>query len=228
MHNTIVIMKKQIRDTFKNKTILIQFVLFPVMTLIMENTIKIEGMPKNFFTKLFAVMYIGMAPFVSTASVISEEKEKNTLRVLMMADVKPRQYLTGVGIHIWTICMIGALVMSIGLPSTDRGFFLLIMGIGFFISVMAGACVGVFSKNQMVATSLTMPFMMILAFAPMLSMFNETIKKYSAALYTQLLRMLFDQMSFEAISQKDVVILCVNALICITLFFLAYRKKGLD
>ena len=164
MNNTIAIIKKQLKDTLKNKTILIQFLMFPMMTIIMENAINIEGMPEHFFIKLFAVMYIGMAPFVSMASIISEEKEKNTLRVLMMADVKPREYLFGTGLYVWTICMLGALVMSVGLSAADMPFFLLVMAIGLAISVIAGACVGVFAKNQMMATSLTMPLMMIFSF----------------------------------------------------------------
>ena len=60
MRNSLIILKKQLKDTLKNKTVLIQFILFPVMTLIMENAIKIDGMPELFFTKLFSVMYIGM------------------------------------------------------------------------------------------------------------------------------------------------------------------------
>ena len=89
MRNVGVIIKKQLKDTIKNKTVLIQFIMFPVMTLVMENAIHIKDMPENFFTKLFAVMYMGMAPLTAGASIISEEKEKNTLRVLMMANVKP-------------------------------------------------------------------------------------------------------------------------------------------
>ena len=74
MRNSIIIIKKQLKDTFKNKTILIQFLLFPVMTLVMENTINMEGMPDLFFTKLFSVMYIGMAPLTSVAAIITKEK----------------------------------------------------------------------------------------------------------------------------------------------------------
>ena len=228
MTNTIVIIKKQIRDTLKNKEILIQFVLFPLMTVVMENAIKMEDMPELFFTRLFAVMYIGMAPFVTTASIISEEKEKNTLRVLMMADVKPWQYLIGIGLYVWIICMLGAVVMALGLPSADRGFFLLIMGIGFVISIIAGACIGVFSKNQMMATSLTMPFMMIFSFAPMLSMFNESIQKISTVVFTQQLRVLFDKMTFDGFSKTGMIVLCVNVIFCAGMFVFAYQKKGLD
>ena len=46
--NIIAILQKQIKDTFKNKTILIQFIMFPILAVIMENGIKIEGMPGNF------------------------------------------------------------------------------------------------------------------------------------------------------------------------------------
>ena len=228
MHNILVIIKKQIRDTLKNKSILIQFILFPLMTIIMENAIHLDDMPECFFTKLFAVMYIGMAPFVTTASIIAEEKEKNTLRVLMMADVKPWQYLIGIGVYVQAICMVGACIMSTGLPTSDRGYFLLIMSIGFMISIIAGACVGIFSRNQMMATSLTMPFMIIFSFAPMLSMFNESIKKYSTVVFTQQIRILFDKMSFEGYSQTGMAILCASVLICVGLFFFAYQRKGLE
>ena len=96
MRNILVVFKKQLRDTLKNITILIQFVLFPAFALIMEYFIDIDDMPEYFFVKLFAVMYIGMAPLTATAAIIAEEKEKNTLRVLMNANIRPWQYLIGV------------------------------------------------------------------------------------------------------------------------------------
>ena len=95
------ILWKQMKDTLKNKTILIQFLMFPIMTIIMENAIEIENMPEHFFAVLFAVMFIGMAPLTSMSAIISEEKEKNTLRVLLMSNVKPMEYLFGVGVYVW-------------------------------------------------------------------------------------------------------------------------------
>lgn len=228
MQNVIVIFKKQLRDTLKNKMILIQFILFPVLTLIMENCITINDMPEHFFTKLFAVMYIGMAPLVSASSIIAEEKEKDTLRVLMHANIKPWQYLAGVGSYIWLICMIGASIMSAGLPSDERLFFLCVMAIGFVISIIAGACVGIFAKNQMTATSVVMPVMMVLSFAPMLAMFNDIIKKGATVFYTQQLRLVFDEMNWRAFSGKSVLIICMNALLFVLLFAVLYRKKGLE
>ena len=93
MKNIKAVFMKQMLDTVKNKTVFIQFLMFPIMAVIMENAVKIEDMPEHFFAKLFAVMFIGMAPLSSMSAIISEEKEKNTLRTLMMSSVKPWQDL---------------------------------------------------------------------------------------------------------------------------------------
>ncbi len=228
MRNIMIIIKKQLKDTLKNKTIFIQFILFPIMTLIMENAVNIEGMPPMFFTKLFSVMYIGMAPITSMAAIISEEKEKNTLRVLMMANVKPWQYLIGVGIYVWAICMAGAGVMAAGLDENHIAVYLCVMGIGFVISIIAGACIGIYAKNQMAATSVVMPVMMVFSFAPMLSMFNDKIQKIAKICYTQQLKGILDNMSLENVSGESVIIILVNAALFTVLFCTTYKRKGLE
>ena len=228
MHNAGVIFKKQLKDTLKNKTVLIQFIMFPAMTLLMENAVKIPDMPELFFTKLFSVMFLGMAPITSAAAIISEEKEKNTLRVLMMANVKPWEYLLGVGLYVWTLCMAGAGIMATGFPASDIPFYLGIMAAGLVISVVIGACIGVFASNQMSATSLFVPVMMVFSFSPMLAMFNDKIEKVARVFYTQQLRVLMNQMSFEGIKTESILILVVNAVLAVVLFFAAFRKKGLE
>ena len=80
MKNIKAVFMKQILDTIKNKTVFIQFLMFPIIAVIMENAVKIEDMPEHFFAKLFAVMFIGMSPLSCMSAIISEEKEKNTLR----------------------------------------------------------------------------------------------------------------------------------------------------
>lgn len=228
MRNVKIIIQKQLMDTLKNKTVLIQFVLFPLMTLVMENAIHVEGMPPLFFTKLFSVMYMGMAPLTAAASIISEEKEKNTLRVLTMANVKSWEYLLGVGAYVWALCMAGTLVMASGFEKSLIPFYLLVMGLGLALSVGAGACVGIWAKNQMVATSLVMPVMLVLSFMPMLAMFNETIEKAARFFYTQQVRTLLNDMTLAGLGIGDAMILAANALLMGLLFFTAFRRKGLE
>ena len=76
MKNICAVFLKQVSDTLKNKTVLIQFLMFPVLVIIMENAVKIEDMPEHFFARLFAVMFVGMAPLTCMSAIISEEKEK--------------------------------------------------------------------------------------------------------------------------------------------------------
>lgn len=225
-----VILWKQIKDTLKNKTILIQFVMFPILTLIMENAIEIEGMPEHYFALLFGVMYVGMAPLVSMASIISEEKGNNTLRVLLMSNVKPLEYLLGVGIYIWVICMIGALVIGFAgkYSGTALAGFVLILGIGILVSILVGAAIGTWSKNPMMATSISMPVMMIFSFLPMLSMFNETIGKFAKILYSQQINLLLEQVEHIQLSWESVVVIGGNMVVASVLFVVAYRRSGLE
>ena len=172
MRNIAAVFTKQLKETLKNKSILIQFLMFPVMVLIMENAIVLEGMPEHFFVKLFAVMFVGMAPLTCISSIISEEKEKDTLRALMMSNVHPFEYLIGIGLYVWLMCMVGAAVFAVtgGYESKDFLMFMVIMAAGILLSELTGAVIGVFSKDQMAATSVTVPVMMVFSFLPMLSM----------------------------------------------------------
>ena len=228
MNGISTVFLKQVKETLKNKAILIQFVMFPLLAVIMENSIKIDGMPEHFFAKLFSVMFIGMAPLTCMSSVISEEKEKNTLRVLMMSNVKPIQYLLGIGSYIWIMCMAGAAVFAEagGYKGAEKGKFILIMAIGIILSMLVGAVIGIASKNQMSATSVTIPVMMVFSFLPMLSMFNETIEKIAKVTYSQQISLLVNN-NFENMT-GGIIVIAINLVLAAVLFFAAYRKNGME
>lgn len=230
MRNICAVFLKQINETFKNKTILTQFVLFPAFALIMENAIKLQDMPEHFFVKLFSVMFVGMAPLTCMSSILSEEKEKNTLRALLMSNVKPVQYLLGVGSYLWLMCMAGSVVFA--LCGQYRGkelvAFLLIMAAGILLSILVGAAIGVFSRNQMTATSITIPVMMVFSFLPMIATFNEKIAKLAKITYSQQISMLINNINDVTIEMENFVILLANMLVAIVLFLLAFYRKGLE
>lgn len=230
MKNIGAVFLKQILDTVKNKTIFIQFIMFPVMAVIMENAVKIENMPEHFFTRLFSVMFVGMAPLTCMSAVISEEKEKNTLRALMMSGVKPWQYLVSVGSYIFVMCMAGTAVFAaLGeFSGGGLGRFFAATAAGIAVSELAGAVIGICAGNQMAATSVTIPVMMIISFLPMLSMFNESIRKAAAVFYSQQISDIINGIGSTEISAKSVIVIAANFAAAVVLFAVAYRKKGLD
>ena len=230
MNNIQIILKKQIKDTLKNKAVLIQFILFPLMAFIMTGTVEIPDMPADFFVNLFGVMYVGMAPLVAMSAIISEEKEKNTLRVLMMADVTPTQYLAGIGGCVFWMCMAGAAVfcaLSERGTFQERAVFLLIMAVGILTSLLLGAAIGVGSPNQMAATSVTVPVMMIFSFLPMISMFNGTIRKIAKVTYSQQIDILINAQGKEGNFTESAVIIILNMILFAGLFGALYKKGGL-
>lgn len=102
--------------------------------------------------------------------------------------------------------------------------FMLIMFIGHTISMLSGAAIGVFSKNQMMATSLTVPIMMIFSFLPMLSMFNDSIKKIAKFFYSEQLYLLINDLNAIEIKAETIVILGINVCLILSCFIIAYQK----
>lgn len=226
MRHILTIFGKQVRDTLRNKTVLIQFLMFPAMAVIMTKSVQIEGMPPHFFIKLFATMYVGMAPLTSVAAILSEEKEKNTLRVLLMARVTPWQYLAGVGSYVFICCMLGAGVLCMLGSYTwqERGIFLLIMAVGILASLLLGAAIGAGSGSQMAATSVTVPVMLLFSFLPMLSMFNDAISRVAKYTYTEQIRLLLEALETRESEAGAVVIIAGNILLFGGAFVLLYRN----
>lgn len=231
MKNSKAIFIKQIKDTFKNKTVLIQFIMFPILTILMEKAVNVEELPEHFFVNMFAAMYIGMAPLTAMSAVISEEKEKNTLRALLLSNVKPMEYLLGIGAYVWSACMIGAYVFAVvgEYRGKDLISFLVIMAVGILASSLIGAAIGTWSSSQMAATSLSVPAMIVFSFLPMISQFNESVKNVAKYVYSQQISLLISDLTNvgTGISIESLTIILLNTAVAFLCFILAYRKCGL-
>lgn len=228
--NVRAVFRKQVKETLKNKEVLVQFMMFPLIAVVMENLVQVEGLPEGYFVNLFSAMYVGMAPLIAMVSILAEEKEKGTLRALLMANVKPAEYLIGVGSYVWAACMAGACIFMVtgGYKGKTALFFLMVMGAGIFISLVLGAAIGASCRNQMAATAISVPVMLALSFLPMLSAFNETVGKAAKFVYTQQVSLLINHVSEKSMSFQNGSIILANFLFAAIFFAYAYRKAGID
>ena len=226
MRNIFAIMKKQLKETLKNKPVLIQFIIFPVMAVIMAKFVEVPGMSPTYFVKMFAGMFVGMSPLVATSSILSEEKDQGTLRVLFMSNVTSAEYLLAIGSYVFLLSMAGAGVMCLagGYTGFDALEFLIILAVGILTSILIGAAIGAFSKNQMVATSIMTPLMMVFAFVPMIGNFNEQVQKVSKVLYSGQIDYLIGNIEGNESMIFSLLIILINAIIALALFALAYRN----
>lgn len=231
MNRTIAIMKKQLKDTLKNKVTLIQFVLFPVLAfLFTEFVAKADAdLPDNYFMTLFATMYVGFVPLINMTSIISEEREKKSLRMLVMSNVKPFEYLIGVGSYVLLLCTVGGIAFGLtgGYSGMELLRFELIMILGTLASLLMGSAIGIFSKNQGAANALAMPLAMITAFLPMIAMFNEKFSSIAKVLYTQQINYMVNDMSASNFTSDRFIIIGANMLLFLLAFIFIYSKADL-
>ena len=99
---------------------------------------------------------------------------------------------------------------------------------GIILSELTGAVIGIFSRNQMTATSISVPVMMLFAFLPMLSMFNDTIKSVAQVTYSQQISELINGIGDSGIQTESLIVIAVNFALAVILFTVAYKRKGLE
>ena len=225
------IFQKQIKDLFKNLQVLILFFVYPIVALIMTSAISGEfGLGSElFFISIFASMHCIFSPIVATVAIISEEKEKNTLRALIMSNVKPTDYLISIGGFVFICTMVTGIIFLFAADFTTEAIlkFLLSMSIGTICSIVLGLSIGGFSKNMTSANAIAVPVGMVFAFLPMLATFNEKIANISRFTYGYQISSLISSDSFN-ISLTDVTIILSNLLLFIIAFILVFRKNKLE
>ena len=103
--------------------------------------------------------------------------------------------------------------------------FISLSALGIIISIIIGAVIGMFSRNQMSATSFTIPVMMVLSFVPMLSMFNDIVKSIGEFIYTQRINQMFELLSTNPYTFSSIAVLALSACISLALFIVLFHKK---
>ncbi len=227
MRSTKAIFIKQAKDIFRNPMILIEFIIFPAVALIMTELIAKtnDAIPPNMFVTMMASIFTGMALIPTMAGIIAEDTERQSLRFLVMAGVKPHQYLLGAGGFVLLAGIIGSGVFTlIGSFTAEEALkFLTVMILSAAASIILGAAVGILSKNQQSAMAASMPLAVIFGFTPMIASFNETIEKAASVLYTQQMNVIVND--FSANFPLAIAVIAANIAVFSVVFAVAYRKK---
>ena len=133
----------------------------------------------------------------------------------------------GIGSYVWSACMIGSILLAVagGFKGKELAVYLGIMCIGILISLLAGAAIGIMSRTQMAATSITVPVMMVFSFLPMIGMFNEGVKKLADLTYSGQIYMWLQKIGDLQLTIKNWTVVLVNLMIAVICFVMAYRKS---
>ena len=229
MRNIKAVFIKQAKDMFKNPMVLTMFIIFPLVALIMSELVakSNDDISNNMFVTMMAAIFIGMTLINTMAGILGEDIERKSLRFLIMAGVKPHQYLFGVGGFILLAATITSIIFTLigNFTNIEILKFLIIMIAGAAASIILGASIGMLSKNQQVASSIGMPIAVIFGFTPMIASFNETVEKFASILYTQQINVIVNDFSISLF--KPLLVCLLNILVFLLIFVFAYKKKGL-
>jgi len=215
---------KQVNDFPKNMSVSIMYILWPAIAFVMAHFMGEYGDAQ---VAMFAGMFVGSTPMIAIANTVAEDNEYKGLRFLVMAGVKPWQYLLGLtgSVLLLAAFSVTAFVFIGGFAGEQLTRFLITAALSCLASAILGGAIGIFSKNVQQATSLYTPAMMLLMFAPMLSMFNETIQRFAQFVFSyQVLLIVLDP---YADFERAILVILANIVLLLAFFILAYKKKGL-
>lgn len=229
MKSVKAIFIKQAKDMFKNPMVLVMFIIFPAVALIMTQLIakSNDDIPNNMFVTMMAAIFAGMGLVTAASGVIAEDIERKSLSFLIIAGVKPYQYLLGTGGFFLLAGTVTSVVFTLigDFTIIEAIKFLAVMITGTTSSIILGMTIGMFSKNQQAATSLGMPVAVIIGFTPMVAAFNETAAKIAGVLYTQQINVIVNDFSVSLF--KPILVIVSNIAVFTVLFVVAYTNKGL-
>lgn len=224
--------KLGIEDLLKNMNVLIYIILPVLFALLYSN---MGELSKDFAFSLCILLMLSMVPVALMGTIIAEEKEKNTLRTLMLNDVSATQILFAKAL----ICMLFVVIDSLlifFLMDISFSYFLVYQGVSIFVGlavILFGAVVGLLAKNQMSAGLLSMPFMVILMAPLFVSFFdNKIANSISACLPTDAMMTIILNVSSNTANFSNTIlpllVIFFWLILSIILFKIAYQKVGID
>lgn len=232
LHNLRAVLYKQFGDMSRNKMLIFMMLMYPILLLVFYFLLKNNNnQVLDFIFPTFVTMHIIMSPIICFSSVLSEEKEKGTLRVLLLSGVNAIEYFLGVFLCLLFFLMLSTVpyyfLLNLQLKEGLQLFLISLVGVS--CSSLLGSIIGIVAKSQIVVGTISSPVSMVIGLLPMMSNFSSDLKKASDYLYSQ---RIYDfiysfRMNTVNITVKDFIIFGGNFIIFALLFVIVYRKKGL-
>lgn len=193
----------------------------------------IIGEVSTYALSMAVLFNIAMALYV-TALLLAEEKEKNTLRVLMTSSVRGIEYFLGtvfpILIEVEIINVILALLLGVTMSPYVWIIYLLMTSLATLSCTMIGMIFGIFAKNQMNTSSIITPAVIILMLIPMFSELLPFMKVISECLFTGIVMNVINKLSYANISVSLIqwCILSSECIITLLLFLILYKRNGFE
>lgn len=240
MHKLSAVMEMKLRTLFSKN-----FIIMPLFSIGFTFVMKLvygavagdgmNNMMHGLALSYGALMNITGTGIYCVSAALAEEKEKHTLRVLMTSSVNGLEFFLGsllpvVGMML-AVNVVAALIAGVSMTGVQWAVYLGVSLLAAVTSAVVGMIFGIFSKNQVTASTVTTPALLIFMMVPMFGSFSKAMNTLSGFLFTGVMQQtvlniaegkerLVDGMSIGVIAVE-----IVAAVIC---FLMIYRENGYD
>ncbi|WP_160689847.1 ABC transporter permease [Clostridium sp. C2-6-12] len=228
------LIKKEMKDFSKNINILFMCIVPIIMSLIFSRIFNGSEQLKEYIMNVSLNSNLMLVSGFTTAALIAEEKEKNTLRTLMLSAVSPIEFLAG-KIFVTLVISIGVNVLTyfiMGMKLSYIGQFIIITTLVAICFIEFGAIVGILAESQMSTGTIGMPFFMIMFFVGTLSKMSNIAGFVANFLPNYNMEVLLNRVyANEAISINfayNISVILIWIMMGAGIFAYAYKKKKLD
>lgn len=239
MNNVIILLKKQTKNVIYNAFIISSLIMMPFFAWIMTSG---EELAEELaYALLFYVLLNTVINAINMAAcLIAEEKEQNTLNVLMTSTVKASELLVSNLI----ITFLAVIVSNVAIYFLLSGYyfmnfstFIFSSSLGSIVAILMGAIIGIVCKSQMIASSVAAAlgfaslFITDILYHLNLSGFlNDVVYQLYPLPFVRLL-MTSGMTYYEETAGfvvGDIIGLLINIVLFAGIFIVIYRKRGLE
>ena len=181
------------------------------------------------------VMNLGMCGIYCPSLLLAEEKEKNTLRVLMTSSVNSLEFFAGSVLPVFFITvLINFLLIPISgfaMDGWQLGLFALVSVIASLTSCIIGMILGIFAKNQVSAGTITTPVLLLLVMVPIFGDVVEALSGLSEYVFTGIVMDMIMTMGDGAkkvLDSGSIVVMACEVILAVLLFLFFYKRNGFE
>lgn len=227
--------KKDLSDYLKNPAMFISN-LIPLMFVVLYNIppLDVGGDKSLFILTVGMLLNSCMCAILVPSTSIAEEKEKFTLRTLILSNVSAAEFfLSKISTGI-VITMVGNLLVFLLTKTALANLpaYLLFTLLGTICLVMVSAVIGAVCRDQMSTSILQVPIMLLLLIP---SMFSGAVKLFRYISYLSpidaSLHLYYNTVNGELFTGKSALRFCIIVVWIIgasLLFSFIYKKRGFD
>ncbi|MCL1964090.1 MAG: ABC transporter permease [Firmicutes bacterium] len=220
--------RKDLKDALKNTQCILMIAL-PIFFVLLYGSIRFgdESMSGSLVFTFGLLMNLSILPVTFMSMMIAEEKEKFTLRTLMLSNVSAADFLISKALVVLLLAECSTLVIyGITRPEAiTLGLLLPITVLTLLCLIMFGSLIGIISKNQMSTGLFAAPAMLLFLLPAMLAPVNDSMASVARFMPTQAMMELLSRTGSAAF---HIAVLVAWMVLGAVLFMIAYRRKQFD